>query len=389
MKKLFLLLSVILIFSACHHNDDPTPATAVSRTVLVYMVADNSLTANVEANVDSMIAGFKATSNVGNLIIYLDDANKAPQLLKLQKNSDGSVSENIIKTYSEQNSLDVSVMKGILSDTYGSYPADSYGLVLWSHGYSWIPSAATKTVTTRWFGQDNTTTVQGDSNNFMDIPDLANALTAAPHLDFIMFDACFMSSVEVAYELKDQADFLIAAPTEIIDLGFPYKQIIEPMFSSQKNYTQIASRYYNYYNAMSGEYKSATIAVTKCSELSNLAVATKKIIAAHADTVYKLVPSSIQLYDRETSSYHFAYDLGNFIEDVATADEWASYQTQLNATVVYKATTDNFINLKIDSNHFSGLGAYIPKASQTTYVGFFKTLSWYDAAGWNQTAWGN
>jgi hypothetical protein len=140
---------------------------------------------------------------------------------------------------------------------------------------------------------------------------------------------------------------------------------------------------------MSGEYKSATIAVTKCSELSNLAVATKKIITAHADTIYKLVPSSIQLYDRETSSYHFAYDLGNFIEDVATADEWASYQTQLNATVVYKATTDNFINLKIDSNHFSGLGAYIPKASQTTYVGFFKTLSWYDAAGWNQTAWGN
>jgi len=386
MKKLFLLLSIIIIFSACNNNDEPEK---VSRTVLVYMVADNSLTEDVEANVDSMMAGFKATSNADNLIIYLDDSNKTPVLYKLNKSNDGSVTKEVIKNYSEQNSLDVSVMKGILSEAYSSYPADSYGLVLWSHGYSWVPSPSTKTVTTRWFGQDNSTKTQGDADDYMDIPDLANALTAAPHLDFIMFDACLMSSVEVAYQLKDRADYLIAAPTEVIDLGFPYKQIIEPMFSSQKNYTEMASRFYNYYNGMSGQYKSATIAVTKCSEMDNLAAATKKIIAAHPLEFYTIVPSSIQLYDRVGSSDHFAYDFGNLIEDIATTEEWTNFQKQLNATVVYKATTDYFINLKIDSNHFSGLGAYIPQQSQTAYNAFFKTLSWYDAAGWDQTAWGS
>jgi len=386
MKKLFLLLSIIIIFSACNNNDEPEK---VSRTVLVYMVADNSLTDIVEANVDSMMAGFKATSNADNLIIYLDDSNKTPVLFKLKKNNDGSVTKEVIKNYSEQNSLDVSVMKGILSEVYSSYPADSYGLVLWSHGYSWVPSPSTKTVSTRWFGQDNSTKTQGDADDYMDIPDLANALTVAPHLDFIMFDACLMSSVEVAYQLKDCADYLIATPTEVIDLGFPYKQIIEPMFGSQKNYTEIASRFYNYYNAMSGQYKSATIAVTKCSEMDNLAAATKKIIVAHPLEFYTIVPSSIQLYDRVGSSDHFAYDFGNLIEDIATTEEWVSFQKQLNATVVYKATTDYFINLKIDPNHFSGLGAYIPQQSQTAYNAFFKTLSWYYAAGWDQTAWGS
>ncbi|WP_321436934.1 clostripain-related cysteine peptidase [uncultured Bacteroides sp.] len=386
MKKLFLLLSIIIIFSACNNNDEPEK---VSRTVLVYMVADNTLTDVVEANVGSMMAGLKATSNADNLIIYLDDFNKTPVLYKLKKSNDGSVTKEVIKNYSEQNSLDVSVMKGILSEVYSSYPADSYGLILWSHGYSWVPSPSTKTVSTRWFGQDNSTKTQGDTDDYMDIPDLANALTVAPHLDFIMFDACLMSSVEVAYQLKDRADYLIATPTEVIDSGFPYKQIIEPMFSSQKNYTEMASRFYNYYNAMSGQYKSATIAVTKCSEMDNLATATKKIIAAHPLEFYTIVPGGIQLYDRVGSSDHFAYDFGNLIEDIATTEEWTNFQKQLNATVVYKATTDYFINLKIDPNHFSGLGAYIPQQSQTVYNAFFKTLSWYDAAGWDQTAWGS
>ncbi len=384
MKKLFLLLSVVLLLCACNHNDEP--ASVTNRTVLVYMVADNSLSANVQANLDSMMYGYKATSNVGNLLIYLDNANSTPVLYKLSKDKNGSVTKDIVKNYSEQNSLDVSVMKGILSDAYASYPAESYGLVLWSHGYSWIPSPS-NTVTTKWFGQDNSTKTNGDSNNYMDIPDLANALSAAPHLDFIMFDACFMSSAEVAYELKDKTDYLIAAPTEVIDLGFPYRQIIAPMFSSDKNYTQIASDYYNYYNSMDGEYKSATIAVIKCSELDNLAAATKKIISAHVSDVNSFVPSSLQLYDRVSYSSHFAYDLGNFIQDIATTDEWTAYQKQLDATVIYKKATSYFIELKIDYDHYSGLAAYVPKVGQATYVNFFKTLSWHNAAGWNQTVW--
>lgn len=400
MKKLFLLLSIALILSSCHNNDEPTPV-AISRTVLVYMVADNSLTANVEANVDSMMLGFKNTSNVGNLIIYLDDANKTPVLFKLKKNNDGSVSKEVIKNYSEQNSLDVSVMKGIFSDVYSSYPADSYGLILWSHGYSWLPSPSTKTISMQWFGQDNSSKSQGDSNSFMDIPDLAEALKATPYLDFLIFDACYMSSVEVAYELKDRAEYLIVAPNEILDSGMPYKEIIKPIFSAEKNYKDIPYQFFYFYNSVNAEHRlNSSIAMIKCSEISNLAAATKKIIAAHPSEFSTIVPGSIQLYDRETYANHFAYDFGQLIEDIATPEEWTSFQKQLNATVVYKYAT-NFTGpylpsdpknsgaeLPIDPNHFSGLGAYIPKASQTTYISFFKTLSWFNASGWNQTAWG-
>lgn len=386
MKKLFLLLLGIIVFSACHH-DDPTPSAATNRTVLVYMIADNSLTSNVEANIDSMMSGYKTAKVTGNLLIYLDDSSKSPVLYKLKKNSNGTVTKETVKNYSEQNSVDVSVMKGILSDVYTSYPADSYGLVLWSHGYSWVPSPTTKTISTRWFGQDQSTSTQGDVTHYMDIPDLATALSGAPHLDFIMFDACLMSGVEVAYELKDHTDYLIASPTEVMEWGFPYEQIISPMFSKDKDYIQIASKYYDSYNLRS-DYRFGSIAVIKNSEMDNLAAATKKIIAAHTSKVSTFVSSGIQLYDRENSANdHFAYDFGHIIQSIATTSEWTSFQKQLDATVVYKAATDYFYELKIDSNHFSGLGAYIPKAAQTTYNSFFKTLSWYNAAGWNQVSW--
>ena len=96
MKKLFLLLLGIIVFSACHH-DTPTPSAANNRTVLVYMIADNSLTSNVEANIDSMMSGYKTAKVTGNLLIYLDDTSKSPVLYKLKKNSNGTVSDQVME----------------------------------------------------------------------------------------------------------------------------------------------------------------------------------------------------------------------------------------------------------------------------------------------------
>ena len=48
----------------------------------------------------------------------------------------------------------------------------------------------------------------------MNIEDLKSVLQKAPHFDFIMFDACFMQSVEVAYELRDYCDYYIGFPAE-------------------------------------------------------------------------------------------------------------------------------------------------------------------------------
>ena len=59
----------------------------------------------------------------------------------------------------------------------------------------------------------------------MDLPDLAEVLSPY-RFDYILFDACFMGSVEVLYELRHSARYFIASPAEILADGFPYHLIL-------------------------------------------------------------------------------------------------------------------------------------------------------------------
>ena len=56
-----------------------------------------------------------------------------------------------------------------------------------------------------------------DGNRYMNISDLVTILSAdaVPHFDFVLFDACFMQSIEVAYALRNFTDYYIGSPTEI------------------------------------------------------------------------------------------------------------------------------------------------------------------------------
>ena len=55
----------------------------------------------------------------------------------------------------------------------------------------------------------------------MELADFASALPLPNHRkwDFILFEGCYMGSVEVAYELKDKTEAIIASPTEIVSPG--------------------------------------------------------------------------------------------------------------------------------------------------------------------------
>lgn len=83
MKLKITLYSVclLMLLAACQ-QDGPTPEPSVgSRTVLVYMIAQNSLAPLASADIEEMKEGMRqvdATS--GNLLVYIDDYS-APRLI--------------------------------------------------------------------------------------------------------------------------------------------------------------------------------------------------------------------------------------------------------------------------------------------------------------------
>lgn len=83
--KLYTLLciSFLLIFTACNQDDDPVPAEKVTRTVLAYIMADNSLSGFASIDIDEMMKGMEAVdASLYNLWVYVDDASReVPSLI--------------------------------------------------------------------------------------------------------------------------------------------------------------------------------------------------------------------------------------------------------------------------------------------------------------------
>ena len=70
------------------------------------------------------------------------------------------------------------------------------------------------------------------------------------HFDYILFDACLMSQVEVAYELRNAADYLILSPAEVMSAGFPYFKMTKHLLSvdnTEQNVINVAKDFIDYY----------------------------------------------------------------------------------------------------------------------------------------------
>lgn len=96
-----------------------------------------------------------------------------------------------------RNMAEPSTLSDFINYSEANYPANRYGLIVWNHGFG----------TLEGFGQD-----ENFEDDSMAVSNLATALDNSNiYFDFIGFDACFMSTVEVAYALEPFADYLIAS----------------------------------------------------------------------------------------------------------------------------------------------------------------------------------
>ena len=77
-----------------------------------------------------------------------------------------------------------------------NYPAKRYMLILDSHGGGWYGLSPDES---------------NGSGDMMSLPELSTALATGPHFDVVVFHACLMSMVEVAYEIKDLADYMVSS----------------------------------------------------------------------------------------------------------------------------------------------------------------------------------
>lgn len=357
-----LLFFVLAALSGC--SDEPADPVypEVDRTVLVYIASDNSLDAGgyAQTNIEGMAAGMKGQKNV-NLIVYVDLKSDAPRLLQI--GNDGAVRE--VETYAEENSASTEVLRRVIDRTKLRFPARDYGLVLWSHGSGWLPESASK-ASTRAFGQDGT--------SWIEIGDLAGGLHDN-EFAFIVFDACYMSSVETYYELRNKASYLIGAPNEILGNGFPYERVVPYFFQrGEEGAVKIGEEYADHYSEKNG--LEGAIAVVKTSGLEPLAAALKPVVEAHIEAVDRISIAPVQQFGRNQYRNKI-FDLADFVRQFATGEEYLAFEERLSAAVIYEAHTPHFITYFIRTS--CGLSTYIPQSGQEALNEAYQRTQWYRA----------
>lgn len=392
MKRLLALLLSALVLVACDDKNTYEEPVAPQQTLLMYFPwsgndsGSTGLLSHFLTNIDDMEEAIRYNAPEGcRVLIYLVERKVETGIggatntyfegsLQELKARGGQVERVQLTSYRDPDMTDAEQIARLLKDVQAYAPAPRYAMTIGCHGMGWIPATATKAVSregaereyweyegaeqTRWFG--------GMTAEFQtEIPTLAEAIRrAGMKMEYILFDDCYMSSVEVAYELKDVTDYLIGSTSEIMAEGFPYTEI-GALLLGEVDYEGICESFYQYYMERSS-YPCGTVAVTVCRELEALAEVMKRINAASEELTASEL-SQVQVLDGYDPCRF--YDLGDYVnfycKDAALRGE---FERQLERAVpaAFRRHTPTFYSMtsgETEINAFSGITTSDPSLS--------------------------
>ncbi len=379
MRKLIYILTLTL-FASCNKPIDPplfVPETT-PQTTLMYMTGTDLsyfFTQNISAAKSAIEQG---ALGYGRFLVFKHTDSQNATLFEMEL-VEGECIQTTIKEYTAISSLSEECITQVILDVVEAAPADSYNLIVSGHGAGWvlkdrlISTWSEGTLSpTALFEQDYSnplliTRYMGSTKDgYLDISELRTALEASDtRFGYILFDECFMSSVEVVYELRNRADYIIASPCEIMGNGFPYDLVLPELYSNQGMSVDLqgaCEEFYKYYSTFS--FPSGCIALTVCSELDALASITKEINQAEQNTIDL---ESLQVYERLAS--HVFFDLEQYTLALC-ADQALKerYTEQFDKTFPepYRLHTERF---------FANIGPSV--SSSNNYEAYYTDINYY------------
>lgn len=397
---------------SCSNGDSPdgpdVPVTPVGQTVFMFFPWSNSLLSDFRRTVEDMQTVVAQRSMKDErIMVFMATSEREAVLFELKKQN-GRCLTDTLRRYNDRPFTSRQWLTSLFSEVMTLAPASRYGMVVGCHGLAWVPVQGQRNARKRLGSQEKIDEEdnlykkeridkEGEPNDLMhfevqgpvttrfiggtypetqiETTDLADAMAdAGLHTEYILFDACYMSSVEVAYELKDVTHYLIASPTEVLSYGFPYITMGKHLLGTP-NYKGIADSFISFYSSYNLPY--GTVAVTDCTQLDALAAIAQQINAADAE---QLVPNGVQIMDGYSPTLF--YDLGHLmsLKDAGTVLT-AAFAEQLEKTVPYKGHTGQyFTTLKdapVDIKHYSGLNT--SQGSLNHMADRLSETAWYKA----------
>lgn len=211
-------------------------------TVLMYWDADNNLEFCTEFAMLTWEEAVPTDEDV-NLVVMIDILSAEGVWIYDIVGGE----RRLVETWPELNSSDPATLKDFISYGLNNYPAQKTMLVVQDHGYSW-----------RGLCLDET-----DGGGIMPVDGLAGALKTARDendgkgVDLLAFDACTMSTIEVAYELRDAVPYFVASQCVVPFDGLPYGLFLADMVDApEMSPAEVAAEVVYDYLAYYGDKKT-------------------------------------------------------------------------------------------------------------------------------------
>lgn len=367
---------MITVFSvSCSKQEEDSPVL-ITRTVLVYMVADNDLKGYAYRDFAEMKKGMQQQNVPSNCrwVVYFSAGDGNTRLIEIGR--DGK--ETVLAEYTDAElSVSVSRMQRVIADIKRIFPSNNYGLVLWSHGTGWlsesgalsVSSNAAPKMSTLSFGYD------GPRGSRMKISSLGRALSGV-RFEFIYFDCCHMATAEVAYELREVTGNMIASATELGLDGMPYDQNVPMLLCGE--YEKAAENTFRFYAdryAVGIDYYGCSISVLDLLSMNRLASVTNEVLSECGP-----LPSSYEpvKYYRTGVIPEGLYDFDHYIKALCGSrkDLYSVWSRAFDQVVKYHECTSEVYWL--DTTDFKGLACNIVRSKDDVRP---------DVYGYQETAW--
>lgn len=254
-------------------GDSPLPAPVPAWTFLVYMAGDNNLEQFGLLDLAEMKAvGSTADVNIVAQFDRMTDGVTRRYHLQYDTPLD---EDQVGPELGETNSGDPRELARFLAWAVEAYPAERYALVIWNHGVGWkeddlyaslrlsAPSQSRASsergadpvrllarevaqrrqrpvmfsdsidaIMARGIGYDDTSSDFLDNSELQRAIDAGLLLTGVDKLTVLGFDACLMSMIEVAYQVKDLAEVMVSSQETEPGEGWPYGDILAELVAN-------------------------------------------------------------------------------------------------------------------------------------------------------------
>lgn len=401
---------------------DRIPGKDTRKVLLLYSAGFNSISSYLKEDIEDLGQGWLPGRQRSNdvVLVYSHQtetrgqykAKTEPALFRMYSLSDGTVVRDTLVVYEKGTiSSSATQLNNVLTYVKENFPAKSYGMIFSSHATGYLPEGfyadpgsyhfresmrrtwgihgSGRPVPVPYVEQEQTPglpavksigqDVDGELSYEIDIKDFAEAIPMK--LDYLLFDACLMGGVEVAYELAGKCDRLGFSQAEVLAEGFNYKTISTHLLGekAESDPMSVCKDYFTQYDVQEGVYRSATISLIDCNNLEPLAETCSRLFEKYEDNMNVIRSSNVQRYYR--GSKHWFYDLESILVNAGISEsELQELHAALNECVQYKGATPNFMN-EFPIHTFSGFSMYLPSNGNDELDNYYKTLKWNKITG--------